>query len=153
MSRKGDKARKDQRALERRQSANPTGPMRPGGVTAIGLSYRSGPLPSPKDLAEYNAIVPGLAETLVTTFTRQTNHRIEIESTVVRGNDKRATRAQIMAYTLALAAIAGGVYLAAQGKSTEGLATIITAVTGLVATFVTGKIFQERERKEKRTGQ
>lgn len=143
--------RKQQRAQNRQQSENPAG-NRPGGVPAIGVSYRSGPLPSPKDLAEYNQIVPGLANTLVGKFTQQTDHRIEIESIVVKGNDKRSTRGQWMAYSLAMAAIVGGIYLIANDKPTAGLVAIISAISGLVVVFVTGKVFQERERREKRQG-
>jgi uncharacterized membrane protein len=146
-------SRKQQRALNRQQSKNPAGSVDPGGVAAFGLSYRSGPLPSAKELAEYDAVVPGMAKTLVDNLTSQTEHRIEIETIVVKGNDKRATRGQWMAFILALVVFAIGGYLLANDKKTEGLVAIIGSISGMVVVFVTGKIFQARERKDKRQGQ
>jgi len=143
--------RQQKRALKRKQQVNPAeNPI--GGVAAMGVTFRSGPLPDPKELAEYEAVVPGSANLIVQKFALQTDHRRELEGVVVKGNNMRANRAQWMSFVLGLAAIVGGVYLIATGKSTAGLTAIITSVTGLVAVFITGKVFQERERREKRAG-
>lgn len=122
------------------------------GVSAIGLSYRSGPLPSAKELAEYDAVAPGTAQIIVSKFAQQTDHRVDLESTVVKGNDRRSDRGQWMAYSIAMTAVVGGIVLIALGKPTGGFVAIITAITGLVAVFITGKVFQWKERQAKQGG-
>lgn len=145
--------RRQKRALAKQRGMNPAGNDLPGGVSAMGVMYqRSGPLPDPKELAEYEAVVPGSANLIVQKFSLQTDHRRDLESIVVTGNNGRANRGQWMAFVLALAAITGGVYLVAHDKPTAGLTAIIASITGLVVVFITGKVFQERERQEKRQG-
>lgn len=144
-------SRQQRRALEREHgSLGPAG--RSGGVTAVGWSFRSGPLPDPKELAELDQVAPGTAKVVVDQFALQSDHRREIESIVVRGNDRRANRGQWMAFVIAMTAIGGGIYLSANDKPTEGLVLVISGIAGLVAVFITGKVFQERERKDKREG-
>ena len=43
---------------------------------------RSSPLPSPKELREYEQIVPGIADRLINSLEKQQNHRMELEKTV-----------------------------------------------------------------------
>ena len=57
-----------------------------------------------------------------------------------------------MAFVIAMTAIVGGIYLSANDKSTAGLVLVISGIVGLVAVFITGKVFQERERKAKQEG-
>jgi len=45
----------------------------------------SGPLPSPASLREFEEIVPGSADRLITMVEKQGNHRMEIEKRVVEG--------------------------------------------------------------------
>ena len=97
-------------------------------------------------------MVPGSAKTIVDKFADQSDHRREIERIVVVGNDKRANRGQWMAFVIAMTAIVGGIYLSANDKSTAGLVLVISGIVGLVAVFITGKVFQERERKAKQEG-
>jgi hypothetical protein len=48
------------------------------------ISYRSGILPEPNELAAYNAIIPNGADRIMKMAEAQSAHRIELESTVVR---------------------------------------------------------------------
>lgn len=145
--------RQQKRALRKQQGLNnPAEQQVAGGVTAIGWSFRSGPLPSAKELAEYEQVVPGSGQLIVQKFAQQSDHRRELEAVVVKGNDRRANRGQWMAWSLSAMALLGGTYLIATGKPTAGLVAIIGAISGLVIVFVTGKVAQAAERKEKRQG-
>ena len=50
-------------------------------VTAVAQVFyaRSAPLPTPKELQEYDTVLPGLAERIVSRFEIQSNHRIALE--------------------------------------------------------------------------
>lgn len=48
-----------------------------------------------------------------------------------------------------MTAILGGVYLIHDGKSAEGLASIIVALGGLTAVFIVGKIKQQNQLRNK----
>ena len=75
-----------------------------------------------------------------------------MEATVVKGNDERSNRGQWMAFILAMTAIVGGIILIALDKPTGGLVSIISAISGLAIVFVTGKVFQWKERQAKQGG-
>jgi uncharacterized membrane protein len=100
-------------------------------------------------LAAYESVFPGCAERIVALTERQSAHRQGLESNVINGNISAQTRGQYLGFTLGMVIVIGGIGLIAYGKSTEGLASIITAMVGLVSVFVYGRWRQERERKAK----
>jgi hypothetical protein len=55
----------------------------------------------------------------------------------------------ILGFVVAMTAIAGGIWLAHEGKSGSGVTAIIAALVALVGVFVYGKIEQRRELAEK----
>lgn len=95
----------------------------------------AGPLPPPEALQKFEAVLPGLADRITTMaegYARDT------------WANNRATRilalgAPVLAFIVAMTTILGGFYLIYSGKSPEGMATVITAVVGLVGAFVYGK--------------
>ena len=109
-----------------------------------------GPLPPPQALARYEAVLPGCAERIVSMAEEQAAHRRTLESRVVTGNLAAERRGQVFAFTLALVALVGGVWLIHQGKDAEGLTAIIGALAGLVGVFVYGRRKDAEERRQKR---
>ena len=102
--------------------------------------WRSGPLPSAGELADYNTVVPGLAERIVQRWETETDHRRDIERMIVTAGVALQRNGQRIAATIGLIAIVGGIVLTAIGKDAVGLASILTPI-GLIAAFI-GEIRQ-----------
>ena len=96
-------------------------------------------------LIKYNSIAPGLAERIVEMAEQQSAHRRDLEKKVVYANERRAQIGQILAFIIAFAGIAAGVYLTINDKTTEGLVAIITPLAAIAGIFVYGRISQKKE--------
>ena len=110
-----------------------------------------GPLPPPEVLQRYEEICPGSAQMIMRNFDEQGQHRRKIEERVITDKGAAAKRGQWMGFVVVLTAIAVGAVFIWNGKPTEGLATIITAVGGIASVFVVGRAFEYFERKRKET--
>ena len=109
----------------------------------------SGPLPLPSHLREYDDIVPGAAERILSMVERQSQHRQELEKIVVKGDTRRSWAGLVFGGFLAICCVGGGVALCFFGQSVAG-ATIATAsVVGLAGVFVYGPHSRRAEREEK----
>jgi uncharacterized membrane protein len=138
------------RSKENRQpETSDTLQQRQPGVVQLQAASFSGPLPLPSLLAQYNDIIPNGAERIMAMAERQSAHRERLEARVVDGNVANQTRGSYFAFVIALVALVGGFFLIHEGRSSEGLAAIITSVSGLVGVFVYAKVEQRRERTEK----
>lgn len=93
-------------------------------IIAQHRELRIAPLPKPEELAQFEAVVPGLAERIV---------RMAEDNGVDRRRNNRAIRwatilGQIFAFIVVMTALAGGFYLVSQGQDIAGVAAIITAI-------------------------
>ena len=111
-----------------------------------------GPLPAPDQLAQYNQILPGLAERIVAMAEKQSGHRQDVEGRVVRSNVRNATIGQCFAFVLGAGTIGGSIWLVSIGRSLEGLSGIVVAIGALLGAFVYGKRSQRAELEQKRRG-
>ena len=102
-----------------------------------------GPLPHPDHLREYENILSGSADRLMTMVEEQAQHRRQLEKSVTISNTKLETRGQILGFVIAMTALIGGGYIMASGQSVWGAAVAISAVAGLAGVF----IWKSRERK------
>lgn len=136
-------------------------PPQPVGVQAYqsfqAVQISMGPLPSPENLAQYEAAHPGTAERIVRQMERMTElaadqqqHRFGLENRVIDGNIKSQGEGTRWAGAVALIAILGGIYLLANDKSVYGLVAILGTLTSLTTVFVVGRRKQVRELAEKR---
>lgn len=107
----------------------------------------SGPLPPPATLAEYERVVPGLAERIVVQFEEQGRHRRTLELKVVESNATAQLRGQIVGGVIAIAAMVTAIVLMAMGLTTAGIVLFIADFATLAAVFITGRRGQERERE------
>jgi uncharacterized membrane protein len=137
------------RSKGNRQPENEALQKQQSGVVQLQAASFSGPLPLPSLLAQYNEIIPNGAERIMIMAERQSAHRERLEARVVDGNVANQTRGSYFAFVIAMVALMGGFFLIHEGKSAEGLSTIITSVSGLVGVFVYAKVDQRRERTEK----
>ncbi len=110
---------------------------------------RSSPLPSPKELREYEQIVPGIADRLMNSLEKQQNHRMELEKTVIKTDALRSLRGQVFAFILAAIAIIGGVVLLLKGSNIAGLSVLVGTTTTLSGAFIYGKRQNRKEREAK----
>jgi uncharacterized membrane protein len=92
----------------------------------------SAPLPPPNQLDDYDRVLPGLAERIVSMTEREQAHRHGLDRSFVR---YRFT-GQWAAVAIAIAAIGAGTFLIQDGHGGYGLAAIISAVGGLLAVFL-----------------
>lgn len=118
-------------------------------VAEFSASQHIGPLPHPDILEGYERICPGAAARVFTAFELQSAHRREMESRVVRGNVWSQQFGAVSALVIVLAAIGAGTWLIFEGKSTEGLSSILGTVltAGGVGIFMRWR--QDSERRDK----
>lgn len=102
-------------------------------------------MPPPSMLREYDEVLPGLANRIVTMAETQSKHRIRLESRVTTSNIWRGHLGQIFAFLIAIAGIMAGTYLILHDKPVEGLVAILGPIGGIAGVFVWGKRKQSQE--------
>lgn len=110
----------------------------------------SGPIPSPEQLREFEAILPGLANRLVTMAENQSAHRIQTEKIVVNSQQRQSGVGQYLGFFISVLAICGGIFLAVNGHPGVGGTLTSGTVISLATIFVLGKQQQRKDLREKR---
>ena len=105
-----------------------------------------GPLPPPQVLDHYDKIVPGSAEKIISMWEQQVKHRQELEKKVITSDIRQSYFGAILGFVIAIATICAGTFLAYNGRPTEGLAAIISALVGLVGVYAWGSYQRRKER-------
>jgi uncharacterized membrane protein len=136
---------KQKRALERAQERE----IHVAQFYAAQLSYWSGPTPSPEVLRQYEEILPGAADRIISMAERQSEHRQQLETTALGNGHERALFGAKLGFTLGAMAIAGGLWLATHGQELGGYAVMLATVTGLAGVFVYGRSSTKKELAEK----
>ena len=120
------------------------------------LRHTSGPLPSAEQLAQYEAILPGIAERMmrvhesqVQLVERQVNHRIEIENRVISGDSKRSWAGLIIGGAVTVIGFVGCYSLAMHGRELTAIVGAATELTSIVAIFVHGTNSRRAERQSR----
>ena len=121
-----------------------------GSGIEIRAQHFQGPIPPPDTLAKYEEIIPGAAERILSMAEKQGNHRRNLETKVIAKDSGRASRGQIFAFIISMTIIIGGFVMIWQGKSLEGMSSIIGAITALVGVFIYGKVSKNRNLKNRR---
>lgn len=110
-------------------------------------SSHSGPLPSPRQLAEYEQAMPGLAERIVRLTEGEQEHRHHVVNTALeRGADLR-DRGQWMAMAALVVVLLFCVFLALIGKPELAAGVSVALVAAVVGIFVTGRRADIKERE------
>jgi uncharacterized membrane protein len=100
----------------------------------------SGPLPHPDILEQYDKVVPGAAERILSKFEAQTEHRIKIEGQVVFTSNLKEILGLTAAFVITLVALVGGIYTALQGKPLLGGSLSFAGLAMIVGAFIAGRI-------------
>lgn len=104
----------------------------------VAASYFRGPLPSPDALREYDGVLPGLGERIVTNWEEESRHRRSLERRTVEAGIKNQSRGQIVAATIAISVALGGIVLIATGHSIAGLIALLPNLVALIGLFIYG---------------
>lgn len=122
-------------------------------MTKISFSYsRQGPLPPPQELAEYERILPGSADRILSSSEKQLNHRILIESQTIASNNKQSGIGQIFGFIIAIVAFLcsfGAIYM---NHPISGTIIGTVDLVALVSVFVYGKTAQRADLGKKAKG-
>ncbi|MFN6572338.1 DUF2335 domain-containing protein [Dendronalium sp. ChiSLP03b] len=115
------------------------------------ISRSSGPIPPPETLKAYDLVKPGLAGEIFEMAKNQSQHRIEMEKTVIVGDSKRSWAGLIFGFIITLVSIGTGAFLIQQGHDIAGAAFAGTPIVSIVTAFIYGtdKRSQERIKKQK----
>ena len=85
---------------------------------------------------EYNRVLPGSADRILTMAERERAHRVALESTALDASAKDSKLGQHFGFFLALLCVGGGIYLAAQGQTIAAVALIVASAIGLAGRLV-----------------
>lgn len=141
--------RKDRRRSERKSNKQnstvipqhqpdvvPT-PTYPDNIPLTGIEYRSGPLPDPSELEEYNRLIPGFAEKLSNDFFANTQHGRNMEKRIVNYDLLNRLSKRALALVALLLIIGAGIYFMIKGHATEGAWIIGVSLVGVIGVIIT----------------
>ncbi len=107
----------------------------------------TGPLPHPSSLKEYDNVLPGLAERIVTMAEAEARHRHDMDKEAARQNELIITKdfserriGQFMGLGIAAIAIGAAIFAIAHGAEKAAMVIGGATVVGLATVFVIGRI-------------
>lgn len=119
-----------------------------GNVQSISLEY-SGPLPHPNHLAQFDQVLPGAAERILTGYETQAAHRQALEKKVTDANVRSQSRGVWIGFTIVVMVLGVAIWLITNGYRTEGMVALGVDIAGPVSVFVIGRREQRLERRDK----
>ena len=99
----------------------------------------SGPIPHPEHLKQYEELVPGAADRLISMAENENAHRQKEEDKIINAEIINKNRGQIFGFILMLICLIGGFVLIAIGKNGYGIAGLIGAAATLALAYIYGK--------------
>jgi uncharacterized membrane protein len=107
-----------------------------------------GPLPPPGALQLFDDVIPGSAERILAMAENQANHRILMESRIIRGDFTLSYIGLAAGFVLSTLVILGGIYLISLGHDWAGSGLIGLNLVGLAGVFVYGSNSRRLQRPE-----
>ncbi|MHB2093339.1 DUF2335 domain-containing protein [Pantoea dispersa] len=99
-----------------------------------------GPVPPPGMLAQYNEIVPGLANRLVELTEKEQAHRHRWMDGNLKLKSGTVSRGQWMAFTLSLLILLMAFFFADKGNTTFAGLLVTVDLIGLASVFIAGRV-------------
>ena len=99
----------------------------------------SGPIPHPEHLKQYEELVPGAANRLISMAENENAHRQKEEDKIINAEIINKNRGQIFGFILMLICLIGGFILIAICKNGYGIASIIGSAAVLALAYIYGK--------------
>lgn len=106
--------------------------------TSLELSF-SGPIPSAQILSEYDKIIPGAAERIISMIEAEVMHRRSIEIDIFKKHVKTVIWGQLLGFIIGLIGIFAGSYIILKGSEIPGAIIGLASLTSIMATFLTTK--------------
>ncbi len=106
---------------------------------SVSLSYKEeyeGLIPHPRLMEQWDKLIPGSAEKIFNRFEKQSDHRMSIESRVVKANNFKSYIGPIFAFLISILAIGGGIYIALNGNAGLGGILSFAGLGAVVAPFL-----------------
>lgn len=111
--------------------------------------HHQGPIPCPEDIALYNQYIPDGANRIMKMAEEQSSHRRELESIVIKNQQKQSLLGQIFGFIIGVLGILSGAFLGMNGHEAIGSIIAGGTVVSLVSVFVIGKKQQQKDLKSK----
>ena len=116
---------------------------------------RSGPLPSPEELARYGEVDPELPGVIVSQWTSETKFRREmarkefdlnreLQVGLLAAHQRNSMLGLVLGFVLVIVATIGGIWLVSNGQDVTGLAVFFGGLATLVGTYVWGHRAREK---------
>lgn len=123
-----------------------------GGGIKTSIYWSSGPLPDPVQLRQYEEVLPGAAERIMSTFEAQVGHRMDLEKNLIDRESRRADWGLAVGGLIAGVIVIGALIVMVVGDSWAGASIIGTSVAAIAGVFVYGTKIRsdERNRKDER---
>ncbi|MBC6995544.1 DUF2335 domain-containing protein [Neolewinella lacunae] len=109
------------------------------------IQLRSGPLPDPATLKEYQEVSPDLVPWILKQAENQSDHRMAMERKELNGHNFRGWFYVVVAALVVLALAGAGTYLAILGKETVAVTIFATTLVGLAGAFLANRSLRKRE--------
>lgn len=101
--------------------------------------FYSGPIPHPALLKQYDDIVYGAAQRILSMAEENQRHRIDLEQKITSSQLSTMKTGQWMAFCLSLLAFGSSAFLAMNGQSAVAGIFISVTLVSLVAAFIQGR--------------
>jgi len=118
-------------------------------ITQVQAKLHVGLIPAPETLREYNEILPGSANRILTMAENQESHRIKMEAMVVKNGSINSTLGLIGGFIVLMTVTLIGGYLILNNKPIEGFGALITGVGGMIFSYLKGIKSQREERLQR----
>ncbi|MDR0955326.1 MAG: DUF2335 domain-containing protein [Rikenellaceae bacterium] len=109
----------------------------------------SGPMPSPRMMADYEKVLPGAAERIIAMTEEQQRHRIALEKVVIPKQVKQSGRGQVFAFSICILMLLFAGYCVSAGAEWTAVITIVLALVSVVGLFITGKYKIKKDLEDK----
>lgn len=109
----------------------------------------SGPLPHPDVLKRYDEIYPGAAKIIIEMAKDQSEHRQELEKSVIASDIKNSRLGLYFGFLIGMTGIIMGAVIIFFGQALVGSFLSTAFLVGLVSTFVYGSRGRKKERENK----
>lgn len=99
-----------------------------------------GPLPPPAALEHFDRVIPGGATRILVMAEQEQAHRVEFEKRALTATIADKRRGQWMGWIVAIAAVAGAIWTAANGAAWQvSVALVSVPVLGIVKALIPGQ--------------
>jgi len=111
------------------------------------VTAHRGPLPPPGMLAEYDQVLPGLAERIVRLPEKEQEHRHAMVDRALGREIKLKERGQLLGFVSLILLLLFAAYLVYAGDTKAAAAVASVTIVGVVGVFVTGRYLESKDSK------